>query len=88
MWQAPSLAASPLLSVTNSSVLAGTQSVAVLIRESGVEVEGKLEVLELRLSASLLHFRGFDGTMARLCGFEFEKLSTLSGLLCNPSFDT
>ena len=74
-------------SVTNSSVLAVTQSV-VLIRESGVEVEGMLEVLELRLSASLLHFRGFDGTMARLCGFEFEKLSTLSGLLCNPSFDT
>ena len=74
-------------SVTNSSVLAVTQSV-VFIRESGVEVEGMLEVLELRLSASLLHFRGFDGTMARLCGFEFEKLSTLSGLLCNPSFDT
>ena len=74
-------------SVTNSSVLAVTQLV-VLIRETGVEVEGMLEVRELRLSASLLHFRGFDGTMARLCGFEFEKLSTLSGLLCNPSFDT
>ena len=37
-------------SVTNSSVLAVTQSV-VFIRESGVEVEGMLEVVELRLSA-------------------------------------
>ena len=81
------MVASPPPSVTDLSVLVGTQSV-VLIRETGVEVEGKLEVLELRLSASLPHFRDFDGTMARLCGFEFEKLSTLSGLLCNPSFDT
>ena len=63
-----------------------TQSV-VLKREEGVEEDGKL-VEELRLRDWPLHFRGFDGITARLCGFELEKLSSLSGLLCSPSFDT
>ena len=79
------MVASPPSSVTPSSILAGTQSVVLILEE---ELEVGEVVVELRLSASLLHFRGFDGTMARLCGFQLEKLSSLSGLLCDPSFDT
>ena len=64
-----------------------TQSVVLKREEEGVEEDGKL-VEELRLRDWPLHFRGFDGITARLCGLELEKLSSLSGLLCSPSFDT
>ena len=85
LWQAPS---SLPPSCTPSSISAATRAV-VPKREEGVEEdEGRLDVGEVRLSAWLLHFRGFGGTMARLCGFELEKLLSLSGLLCSPSFVT
>ena len=53
-----------------------------------LEVEVVMGVVEMRLSTWPVHLRAFDGMMVRLCGFELEKLSSLSGLLCNPSFDT
>ena len=85
LWQAPS---SLPPSCTPSSISAATRAV-VPKREEGVEEgEGRLDMGEVRLSAWLLHFRGFGGTMARLCGFELEKLLSLSGLLCSPSFVT
>ena len=42
-------------------------------------------VIGVRRRALLLHLRGFAGMMARLCGFELEKLRILSGIFCNPS---
>lgn len=53
-----------------------------------LEVEVVMGVVEMRLSAWPVHLRAFDGMMVRLCGFELEKLQSLSGRLCNPSFGT